>query len=290
MKIDGPINRLLRKLWPEDERGERKVRFHSQNLNEDRQGNPKGLPYEGRAWLNTPMGEFRFEWHLWRLACGFGLQTDSDTGGTTLNWAVPPVSLWLTTPLRFGPREYASRNYIDLSVHDAAVWWQFGGDRMSWSSKTPKWKNGNFKLDDFFLGKQRYVQGSGTLHRVKIPMPEGSYDAEVELREDRWERPRWRTLRLRRASVNVPQGIPHAGKGENSWDCGEDRLWGWSGPAENIEDAIAKTVQSVLRSRRRYDGNVNAVYPPPEVQAADVARMKKAVEGVISDLGGNQES
>lgn len=267
MKIDKYISRLLGKLWPEDAKGNRAVYFHSQNLNEDRKGNPKGLPYEGRAWLNTPKGEFRFEWCLRRKACSLGLQTDGDSGGLTFNWALPPVSLWFTAPVRFGQRDYRSRNYFDLGIHDNAIWWQFGGDRMSWSSKTPKWKNGNFKLDDFFLGKLNYVAGEPEVSEVKIPMPEGAYAATVEMRDDRWERPRWRTFRMRRAKVDIAQGIPHEGKGENSWDCGEDRLWGWSGPAENVEDAVAKTVQSVLKSRRRYDGNINAVYPSPEEQA-----------------------
>jgi hypothetical protein len=50
--------------------------------------------------------------------------------------------------------------------------------------------------------------------------------------------------------LDIPGGIPHNGKGENSWDCGDDGLWGCGG--DTVEEAIGHAVSSVLRSRRRY--------------------------------------
>lgn len=269
MKIDEYVNRVLRKLWPEDAKGNRAVRFHSQNLNEDSKGRPKGLPWHGRAWLNTPAGESRIEWNLWGHFCGVGLREDGDSGGVMFHGAFPPVSVWLTLPLipkKF--REYSHRNFAEVTFNSESkcVHWQFGGDTMSWSSKTPKWKHGSFDVSKFLFGDRKYTEGEPEVHRVTVPMPEGGYEATVELREDRWERPRWPTLRIRRASVDVPLGIPHMGKGENSWDCGEDRLFGWDGPCASVEEAVAKTVQSALNRRRRYDGNINAQYMPPTQQ------------------------
>lgn len=42
------------------------------------------------------------------------------------------------------------------------------------------------------------------------------------------------------------------GKGENSWDCGEDGLYGCGSEGSSLEDAITKTVSIVLRNRRKY--------------------------------------
>lgn len=267
MAIDKYVNRVLRLFWPEDAKGNRRVRFHSQNLREDRHGNPVGLPFEGRSWLNTPRGEWRFEWSLWGARCHFNLRTDGDTGGLTLASAFPPASFWFTAPYNFYEKDYSHRNYFDLSVHDGSLWWQFGGDTMSWSRETPRWKHGNFRFDDFLLGKMEYVEGHPEVHKVKIPMPEGAYDATVEMRDDRWERARWRTLRIRRAKVDVPLGIPFPGKGESGYDCGEDASFGLSCSAETVEEAIGKMVESVLRNRRRYGGNLMKKYPTPEERA-----------------------
>lgn len=282
MKIDKYVNRVLRKFWPEDKKGDRKVWFHSQNLNEDRLGNPKGLPYEGRCWLHTPLGEFRFEWALstYNIAA-LHVQADGESGGLSLHTKLIPVSLFLTLPVpskrwkkRFG---YSHANFIDLSlsrVDDVSLRWQFGGDTMSWSSKTPKWKHGNFSLTDLVLGEREYTEGSQEVHHVKIPMPEGAYDATVAMGTDRWERPRWFPLAIRRARVNIPIGIPFPGKGENSWDCGEDCTYGFTGPAASVEDAIGKQVTSVLETRRKR-GASRHEYPTPAVRAVEVEKRRR---------------
>lgn len=250
---------------------ERRVWFHSQNLNEDRDGNVKGWPFEGRAWLSTLHRELRFEWSLWAHFCGVSMKVDAETGGLQLHAAFPPFSFWLTLPIRLGMRR-GRDVFFDLSVHDAALWWQFGGNSMEWSSRTPKWKNGCFHFDDFFLGPQKFTGRVLSTHEVLVPMPEGPYRATVKLEECVWKRPRWFAIVRRTATVDVPQGIPHQGKGENSWDCGEDALHGLSCSAETVDEAIAKTVASALKSRRKYDGNVMAVYPPPSARQQTEAR------------------
>jgi hypothetical protein len=273
--LDAKINSALRRFWPEDAKGNRKVWFHWQNLNEDRNGRPKGLPYEGRCWLHSPLGEFNFEWALsTHSLAGIHVQANGESGGLSFHTKLIPVSLFLTLPVpskrwkkRYG---YSHANFLDLSLSredDVSLRWQFGGDTMSWSSKTPKWKNGSFSLTDFILGKRKYTEGDQEVHRVKIPMPEGAYDATVALGVDRWERPRWFPLVIRRTRVDVPLGIPFPGKGENSWDCGEDASFGFTGPAENVADAIGKMVASVLDKRRRH-GRLMMEYPTPAERAA----------------------
>lgn len=268
MKIDRLVNFFLA-AFGRTSLGDLRLRFHSQNLNEDGAGRPKGFPREGRSWLHfSPRGfsarEFRFEWNLWTHFCGISLKRCGDSGGLTFHIAFPPFSFWLTLPL--GRPRWSSHGVIfDLAVHDSALWWQFGGNSMEWSSRTSKWKHGSFNVADFLLGRTQFSQEVLSTHQVLIPMPEGGYPATVVLERCTWKRPRWFALVKPMADVKIPKGIPHQGKGENSYDCGEDRLFGLSRSASTIEQAIAGTVESALRSRRRYDGNAMAQYPAPVV-------------------------
>lgn len=267
MTIDRLINLLLA-IFGRTADGERRLRFHSQNLNENRDGKVKGLPYEGRAWLSSRRRELRFEWNLWTHFCGVSMKIDGETGGLQLHVAFPPVSFWLTLPIHFGLRR-GRDVFFDLAVHDRALWWQFGGNSMEWNSRTPRWQHGCFHFDDFFLGAQKFTERVLSTHEALIPMPEGPYRATVKLEECTWKRARWPFAIVRRtATVDVPKGIPHQGKGENSWDCGEDALFGLSCEAWTLDEAISKTVASVLKSRRRYDGDAMAVYPPSSQRQA----------------------
>ncbi len=127
--------------------------------------------------------------------------------------------------------------------------------------------HGNFHPLDFFLGSTDYKKKDLTFHEVLVPMPEGSYPATVQFQECTWKRPRWPFISSKGiyADIKMKIGIPHQGKGENSWDCGEDAVMGLSRKASTLEQAIAATVECALRDRRRNDGNVMAKYPPPDL-------------------------
>ena len=84
-------------------------------------------------------------------------------------------------------KDYESKE-IDISMHDGAIWWNFWTSSMSWSSKTPKWRYGNFSFADFFLGKNKYSSMVIEERDVLIPMPEGNYLAKIKLCEDMWTR------------------------------------------------------------------------------------------------------
>lgn len=265
MKIDRFINRCFDLLLGRRPDGEARLHFHSQNLNEDRNGEAKGLPWEGRFWLRTykrPL--IHFSWHLWSHFCGISAKADPEDGGTQFHIAFPPFSFWLTLPFGFKEHQYSNRNFFSIKVHDWSLWWQFGGDTMSWDSKTPKWKNGNFNFQDFFLGKVVYKADVVETKEVLIPMPEGPYPGIAKMERCVWKRPRWFALRRTSIWIDIPKGIPHEGKGENSWDCGKDGLFGCGVNSEFYEDAIAHVVKTAMKSRRKYDGNIMAKYPAPE--------------------------
>lgn len=287
MLVDKYINRMLERIWPVDAQGESKVHFHSQNLNEDETGKAKGWPVHGRCWLYVkPRRTARLEWVLWSKNLGFSIKTDSEDGGLSLHASLPPVSLYLTLPIPvrkylqgdFWKRwnestggfpdshKYSSFILADIRFHDQALFWEFLKFDWGWSNRMPKWMNGAFHVTDFVLGRQRCDTKVVSVHEAGIPMPEGNYPATIKLERITWKRPRWFPMTKRYASVDLKIGIPHQGKGENSWDCGEDALHGMSCEASTVEDAIAATVKSALRSRRCYDGDIAAKYPDPSTR------------------------
>jgi hypothetical protein len=243
------------------------MRWHWQNLNEDKRGfwgRSHRFPWHGRAWL----GRLGACWDLWGSFCGIGVEFDGGDREVTFFVALPPVSLWFTVGrVRFWKSlGYGSRE-IRIGVHDWAVWWTVWRDEMAgWDRSVPRWRQGSWHVLDTLLGSTRYSNVDLETHEIAIPMPEGSYRARATFERSTWKRPRWfaRVRDFTKVDVLAPGGIPHEGKGENSWDCGADGLCGYSVEGHSLTKAIARGVESSLRSRQRYDGNVNAKYPAPE--------------------------
>ena len=126
------------------------------------------------------------------------------------------------------------------------------------SSRDPRWRRGWFDLRTFLFGKQLYRNETLSTHEVVIPMPERAYPATIKLERATWTRARFPFMKqtIRRADVDIPGGIPHEGKGENAWDCGEDATFAITMPADSLQEAIGKTVSSVMRDRLKYGGSV----------------------------------
>jgi len=286
-RFDRKVNRLLSKVWGEDARRNQKVRFHSQNLNEDKDGNVKGWPIEGRWWLYVnDRTVHRFSWHLWTHFCGLGIRSDSEDGGLTLYAALPPVALWVTLPIPVqkwlqtdfwakwnercgghkGSHRYTSFKIADVSIHDWSVYWSFLQFDWGWSHKMPKWMCGSLNIPDTVLGKQNYKSEIIETKDVQVPMPEGCYPAKAKLEKATRSRPRWFTKETLSIWLDIPGGIPHQGKGENSYDCGQDGLFGCGVESASYEAAIAHAVEISLRGRRKYDGDMAAVYPNPSIR------------------------
>jgi hypothetical protein len=255
------------------------MNFHWQNLNEkgaDRTGSPLR---HGRAWLSISKIGFNWEWGFLRHQCvGISVAARQDENvGFGFSVGVPflfslyltvwggwfaSLSLWL---LRASGAGYNDRE-VSLRFHDAAVWWEVWRDSDSWSSDTPRYRSGCFHIDDFVLGKAEYSQRILNEQAVQIALPEASYPATVKIDERTWKRPRWFTKRLVGSQVDIPKGIPFPGKGENSWDCGQDAVFGLSSLESTVEGAIAAVVRSVLKSRRRHGGSIEW---KPEMAAAE---------------------
>lgn len=151
---------------------------------------------------------------------------------------------------------YGSGRELSLTFHDQAVWWHLWVDRDSWSSDRPRWRDGNLHPLDVVFGRMNCTTETLEEREILVPMPEKSYSATAKLERYTWKRPRSPlSKQMLRVSIDVPKGIPHEGKGENSWDCGADATFGiTTGECKSIPEGVGILVGSVLRSRVRYGG------------------------------------
>lgn len=211
------------------------MRYHHQNLSDGK------LPLwrNGRAWL----GCLAWEWHVFQKV-RFGIAI----GARHLSLRLPGLQLYVHVASRdeFEPRE------LSLSVHDGSVWIRHPWVRDDWRRDDPWWRK-QIVLDvvDWLRGRSRCTTTKGQPFETFVPMPEGSYRATATPETRVWRR-RWYWPLRRRESVylHIQGGIPFSGKGESSWDCGDDGLCGISG--ETLERAIGNAVASALESRRRH--------------------------------------
>lgn len=198
----------------------------------------------GRAWA----GKWRAEWCvLYHPRLAISLQA----GGYNDNEIQLDVSLLLFTL-------YVSREFhrcfeereLGLIWHDGVAWLKLWCDG-DWHRDRPWHRNTiAFHVQDWFMGKPRYQEEKGEPVEVLIPMPEGCYRATATPSKRTWT---WRfgfTKVRDEWSIDIDGGIPFSGKGENSWDCGDDGLYGTGG--DTLEEAIGNCVAYVLKRRHRH--------------------------------------
>ena len=191
---------------------------------------------------------WHIEYHFWSTHCHIYFERGGYGDNYVFSFAIPPIAIWLCWGIT-----YKENREISLKIHNGCLWWNFWTDSNEWNSKTPKWRRECFHIDDFFLGKPKYSREIIEERDVEIPMPEGCYKAHIKLCEDTWTR-RWTKKIIKRIDADIPNGIPHEGKGENSWDCGIDGCFGMCAPAKSIAEGVGIIVGSVLHDRIKYGG------------------------------------
>lgn len=115
------------------------------------------------------------------------------------------------------------------------------------------------RLLDFLFGKTLYFR-----HKIDYsPAPltvtfdEGDYKILATRERACWMRPRWPFRKVRESiDIDIPGGIPFAGKGESSYDCDDDAIYGMGSDGHDFEDAKKAVIDAVMRERSRY-GNAS---------------------------------
>lgn len=220
----------------------------------------------------------RMEWSVPTTSCAIGATFKDDTS-MRLHVAIPLLfSLWITLNTRW--LTWLVTKLTPSVVHDPYSGWESNlsfsdwtlrwipvGRIHEWRSRDPWWVRGiGLNLPDLLFGRRKYIHEIlGDWKDVIIPMPEGTYTGKCRFEKRTWFRPRlpFRTLSRNTTEFQADSGIPFPGKGENSWDCGMDGLWGTGSEGHNIPKCIGKVVESVLETREKRTGTVNW-RPEPE--------------------------
>lgn len=109
---------------------------------------------------------------------------------------------------------------------------------------------------DKLFGRAKHTSVIHEEGETSIDMPEGVYKATYKKFTSFWKRPRLPFVQsLDRISIDIPAGIPHEGKGENSWDCDMDASFGVTMPADRNESMHSITKRfaiDCLKTRQRY--------------------------------------
>jgi hypothetical protein len=249
------INRIIKKFFPNGW-------FHYQNLNDFPDGS-LGPPIEGRCWLNFDLeNSLYFSWFVKSNFCHLGLSLGDYDEKIVFKVAFPPIALWFGANIEklsklidkhISKGDWYAKN-TEISIHDGSIWWRLFVRSGYWNKNIPRWRHGNFNVIDFILGENKYTNRVLKEEKIDIPMPEGNYPATIKMEMATWKRPRWFAKRLKRADIEMEKPIPFPGKGENSWDCGDDACYGMTTPARSIGEAIGKMVEHVLDNRLKRGG------------------------------------
>ena len=125
-------------------------------------------------------------------------------------------------------------------------------DTMSWKKNDWRWY---INLRDILIGNPKCSQKTIEEKEILIPMPEKAYSGKATLADWTWTYPRWFPKTIRRCEIQIPEGIPFPGKGENPWDCGDDATFSiTTGKVGSIAEAVGILVGDVLATRVRYGG------------------------------------
>lgn len=165
---------------------------------------------------------------------GFALSVEDQRPAIGLPWADAMVSVW--------------------------VW----NDDMCWESDQLKaWPWQGYGWSFFYhpfrwvVGDTRHEELEGDVVNAGIAMPEGVYPATIQVNRSRWTRPRWFDGPwMWRARVKVPNGVPIPGKGENSWDCEDDAVFGSTLAVElerpSLQSVADQFAENITARRQRY--------------------------------------
>lgn len=108
---------------------------------------------------------------------------------------------------------------------------------------------------DWILGRKRCtteVLQEGIPVTVTVGQWAGdSYSGTAKLERRTWKR-RFSTTVREDYTIHMQEGIPFPGKGENSWDCGDDAYYGFGGAT--IESAVEHIIADTIKARERHGG------------------------------------
>lgn len=237
-----------------------RIYYHYQDLNDS---TPKRYWTHGRFWLGHNF--IHCEWHLpaWHdLNIELSL---NHYGDTAIGLSIGFFWFWihictenrklyrLLEPLtKRKDQSYTNGRVIGLSLSQWVLRFHLWADPMEFRSKDPKWWSFYIDFANVIFGKTDFKKEVLQTGDAVIDMPEGEYPATYEVIRYTHKRPRWFAKSYESIDFNIPAGIPHWGKGENSYDTGMDGTFGistaWTG---NKYEAAKKIALRCLETRAK---------------------------------------
>lgn len=232
----------------------------TQNLTED----------EGklRHWIWHNRGELKFgqdwrrgiswEWLLFRIR-GLHFQIDwQEESGYGFAITLPFLfTLYLHFDLGL-PRPRGAKStwwwvIFEFQIAEEFIWLNIWKDALSTSRGD--W-HFSFDWKKFLFGDLKY--SAEKLEDVDswLEMPEGRYRVIGEIERAKWERKRFvRPVTRIIADVKYEPPVPIPGKGENSWDCGDDAIMGGGVEIKTtLAAGLEQKRQQFLATRERHGG------------------------------------
>lgn len=185
----------------------------------------------------------------------------------SFGFAVPTrwLSLWMTEDrvfaLKFGYVSSIVRAYFAYAQHaeDCGMTDYYRRQEPRRYTNLQLWPGWEFVLR--FPPVLRWLFGRE--HREKTIIETKPIVVELDGRryEGTWSLEHWQTTRDRwpwpyavwvGSDIRMPHPPQFAGKGENSWDCGDDGIYGMGSRATSPAEAVGEYVKAVLQSRERY--------------------------------------
>jgi len=238
-----------------------KFYYHSCNENTFKDKVVGSILFAGRNWLRWGKLSFHSEWYFFHkcrshpaLKMEFGCGDGDD--GIMFHAAIPYFfSVFISFDRVFGKLFHGKTETREngIAYHNGSFWFYPFSKTMSLCNRDPWWrKSHSFSPVEFICGRDNYSEEDDRgWQDIEITMPEGKYKGKLRLYTGAWKN-RFRTNRIARAEIDMEEGIPFPGKGENSWDCDEDATFGLTCPARDEAEAISAMIKHVLSCRRRY--------------------------------------
>lgn len=219
---------------------------------------------------------YHLEWHLFARHCGLRLSFADfaiSDHAVQLHFGIPFVlSVWLQDKSAKWPRrlpgvrwDSSNANFdsgsreFSISFHHASLWW------MIWAhcdKHRDTWRNSSFNFSRLIFGDfdfEETVLNESPLEDWDIEsviLPEGRYHASCKHIRRVWRWPRWyRAVEDTFFKIEVERGVPIPGKGENSWDQGDDAIYAITLSADDIKTrygALSAFADRVLSARCKY--------------------------------------
>lgn len=211
----------------------------------------------GRCWIAVFSWFFRIEWHLWSNHCHLSADVGGDEEQLQFSVAVPPVAVWFAIQAPLLRRLVPERTReMQLSMFEWSIRLVLWGREHEWIRSDPWWVRGvHLDLKDAILGKAKFTSTETAPEvPIEILLDDRIYTGTAKFERCTWKRPLWFTKVRDSVWINMDQGhgLPHAGKGENSWDCGDDALCGFGVNGSNVEEAIQHGIDTVNGYRKRW--------------------------------------